>query len=123
MLKCRKYLNLPVVLQYKCYGKWNACRWCFSTLADKALYGFASYSAIYTYTNGSRAAMLGAGQPIESNSEFSISLKDTSTHGQKEPGINPQTLGLMDNLLYLLTQSETVLLSIPQRITFCVLVL
>ncbi len=33
--------------------------------------------------------------------------QDTSTHGQEEPGIEPPTLGLMDDPLYLLKDKLT----------------
>lgn len=32
-------------------------------------------------------------------------LKDTLTHGKEEPGIKPRTLGLKDDLLYLLSHT------------------
>ncbi len=41
---------------------------------------------------------------------FSVLLKDTSIHGQEEPGMEPPSWGLVDDLLYLLSHSR---LSMP----------
>ncbi len=70
-------------------GKWIAFIYRYFTLMDKALYNVASHPPIQTHTDGGWAAMQGAGLSIASNLGFSVLPKDTSTHGQKEPEIEP----------------------------------
>ena len=51
------------------------------------------------------AAMQGADQHIKRRFGFSILLKDTLTCSQGEPGFEPATFQLWDDLLYILSNS------------------
>ncbi len=52
------------------------------------------------------STMHGAGLTIRSNVGFSVSPKDTSTRGSEELGVNPPTVHLAYNLLYLLSHTS-----------------
>ena len=51
---------------------------------------FYLHSHTHSHTNGGRVATQGVA--ISSNLGFNVLLKDMSTHGQEEPGIEPPTL-------------------------------
>ena len=66
---------------------------------------------IHIAFNGQRVLLYclplqGAGCQSGTTQGVSVLLKDTLAHGQEGPGIEPPSLGLMDDLIYLWSQSH-----------------